>query len=192
MKRPRRHSNRPWHTSLSDVAGASAALLPALGAFGQGKRRIREVIPEIVLVEPLAETLGDDTGEAQEAVLPLQHEEPERPAPEGPPSLSKEHWSCEIALWSDEERALFYARSFREDEEVTIAESPSFSIDAARGARSPASTAAHARLREELLRMGWVPDGRGTEWYGERFRRDFSVAALNASLTAQGPSPRRY
>jgi hypothetical protein len=167
-------------------------LLPALGAFGQGKRRIREVIPEIVLVEPLAETAGEETGEAPEEVRPFQHEEPGRPAPEGPPSLSREHWSCEIALWSDGQRALFYARSFREDEEVTIAESPSFPGDETSGAKSPASAAAHARLREELLRMGWVPDGRGTEWYGERFRRDFSVAALNASLTAQGPSPRRY
>jgi len=75
---------------------------------------------------------------------------------------------------------------------VTVAESPGFAVPSTGTVEeSPAAVAAYESLCDDLVRMGWARDADGRDWYGTRFRRDFSLSALNASLTAHVTSERR-
>jgi len=116
---------------------------------------------------------------AAPADLPVPLESP----PLDPPSLSTAEWSCEIALWAEGNSAVFYARSFHRGDEIVVAESPPFPT---RGDGDPerggGALKAHAALTEELVRAGWIRAGGGSEWYADRFRRDFDPAAVTASL----------
>jgi hypothetical protein len=100
--------------------------------------------------------------------------------------VSTEEWTCEIALWREHDEAVLYARSFHGEEELTIAESPRFHVSGdGVPEQSTASLDAHEQLCDELARDGWERVGRGVDWYNDRFRRDFSVAALTASLATR-------
>ena len=151
-----------------------------------------EAAPPERAPEPLAVIEPDET-EVPGVVEPT----PEAAAPQQglsvPPSLSTDQWTCEIALWTEHDEGVFYARSFHRGDEVTIAESPRFAV-ASTGTveESPAAVAAYESLCDDLVRMGWARDADGRDWYGTRFRRDFSLAALNASLTAHVTSERRH
>jgi hypothetical protein len=132
--------------------------------------------PEIASAEPSVSPTLDAPFEPRQ----------DQSAPPAPfdPSISMEEWTCEIALWRGEDSAIFYARTYRDGEELTIAESPLFRF---RGQDEPKQTkeilrAQHA-LRQQLVRAGWEPSGCGGDWYNHRFRRDFTVAGLIASLT---------
>jgi hypothetical protein len=117
---------------------------------------------------------------------PAQPDPPTQPAAQVAPSVSTEEWTCEIALWREHDEAVLYARSFHGEEELTIAESPRFHVSGdGVPEQSTASLDAHGRLCEELARDGWERVGRGVDWYNDRFRRDFSVAALTASLATR-------
>ncbi|MFL5968756.1 MAG: hypothetical protein ACJ74L_04095 [Gaiellaceae bacterium] len=137
---------------------------------------------------PLAEAEAEEEAEAEPDAEPEPEPTPvarlQQPPP--PPTLSTEEWACEIALWRDHDAAVFYARSFHDDEEVLVAESTRFQLQGrAVPARSHEALAAHTALCDELVRTGWKHVGEGEEWYSDRFRRDFDAAALNASLTTR-------
>jgi hypothetical protein len=140
--------------------------------------------PEIRSAEPSVPPMVD---------APIDHRQVES-APHAPvaPSVSIDEWTCEIALWRGDGNAIFYARTYRDGEELTIAESPAFEF---RGDDEPEQTkeilGAHHGLGKQLVRAGWEPSGCGRDWYNHRFRRDFTVAGLLASLTTPAPSARR-
>ena len=157
---------------------------------------------EPVVVEPTAEPAPPqpeplavvEAHEPEEPVVAEPTAEPAPPPQDPParPTLSTDQWTCEIALWTEHDQGVFYARSFHRGDEVTIAESRRFAVTSAGAVEeSPAAVAAYESLCDELVRMGWARDADGRDWYGTRFRRDFSLAALNASLTAHLPSARR-
>jgi hypothetical protein len=134
--------------------------------------------------QPVAEAETEAEADADPEPEPTPIARLQQPPP--PPSLSTEEWACEIALWRDHDAAVFYARSFHDDEEVLVAESPRFQLQGrAVSARSDEALAAHTALCDELVRTGWKHVGEGEEWYSDRFRRDFDAAALNASLTTR-------
>jgi hypothetical protein len=219
LKKVSPYSNRPRRTSIGDVAGASATLLVLCSVLGRKREPLREVEPEVIpperALEPFtvveavkaAAAVPDrphqppepltvvETHETEEpvAVEPPPEAAPPERGPSVPPSLSTDQWTCEIALWTEHDEGVFYARSFHRGDEVTIAESPRFAV-ASTGTveESPAAVAAYESLCDDLVRMGWARDADGRDWYGTRFRRDFSLAALNASLTAQVTSERRH
>jgi len=132
-------------------------------------------------VSPPLEELRDaaDAGSARAASAP-------------PPSVSLREWTCEIALWRSHGKTAFYARAFREDEEVAVAESRFFE---AHGEDIPeltdAALRAHSALSDELLQAGWEKVGLGHAWYSDTFRRDSTVADLVASLTPNRVHKRR-
>jgi hypothetical protein len=120
-------------------------------------------------------------------------EAPSRTESDSLPSLSTEQWSCEVALWTDHDQGVFYARSFHRGEEVIVAESPRFAVTSEGTVdESPAAVEAYRSLCDDLVRTGWIRAGNGVEWYGAHFRREFSLAALNASLTSHVTSARRH
>lgn len=144
------------------------------------------------LAEAQAEAEAETEEESESEAAPDAEPEPEPTPvarlqqPPSPPTLSTEEWACEIALWRDHDTAVFYARSFHDDEEVLVAESTRFQLQGrAVPARSHEALAAHTALCDELVRTGWKHVGEGEEWYSDRFRRDFDAAALNASLTTR-------
>jgi hypothetical protein len=150
-----------------------------------------EAAPPERVSEPLAVVEADETEEPV-VVEPTPEPAPPPQSPSGPPSLSTDQWTCEIALWTEHDQGVFYARSFHRGDEVTVAESPRFTITSTGAVEeSPAAVAAYESLCDDLVRMGWARDADGRDWYGTRFRRDFSLAAVNASLTAHGTSERR-
>jgi hypothetical protein len=140
--------------------------------------------PEIRSAEPSVSPTVD---------APVDHR-PDEPAPPAlfAPSISIDEWTCEIALWHGDSNAIFYARTYWQGEELTIAESQPFGF---RGQDDPEETKeirrAHHRLGKQLVRAGWEPSGSGGPWYNHRFRRDFTVAGLIASLTTPATSARR-
>jgi hypothetical protein len=170
--------------------------------LGRKREPLREVEPEVIPPEPLSVVSSDQAPAPEPEPVPLapapaQHlptplrEEPSDNQTSPPPSVSTERWSCEIALWTDQDRGVFYARSFRRGEELIVAESSGFAVTGELVEESPEAVAAYQSLCDDLVRMGWTREGNGPEWYGARFGRDFSVAALNASLTSQAGSERR-
>jgi len=140
--------------------------------------------PEIRSAEPSVSPTVD---------APVDHR-PDESAPPAPfaPTISIDEWTCEIALWHGDGNAIFYARTYRHGEELTIAESQPFVF---RGQDEPEQTKeilrAHHRLGKQLVRAGWEPSGSGGAWYNHRFRRDFTVAGLIASLTTPATSAQR-
>jgi hypothetical protein len=141
--------------------------------------------------EPLAVVETDETEEPV-VVEPTPEAAPPPQGRSGPPSLSTDQWTCEIALWTEHDQGVFYARSFHRGDEVIVAESPGFAVPSTGTVEeSPAAVAAYESLCDDLVRMGWARDADGLDWYGTRFRRDFSLSALNASLTAHVTSERR-
>jgi hypothetical protein len=123
-------------------------------------------------VDPVPRLREVETAHAQDA------------APDTPP-VSLHGWHCEIAVWRGGGEAVFYARAFHEGEEIPVAESPPFAlVGGGTPEQDPGTVEAHRLLCAELTEAGWVRVDAGPEWYGDRFRRDFSVAALNASLKA--------
>jgi len=184
------------------------ALLNALVvclSFGRRRERVREVeaqvIPadDLVLEAPVEQpALAEAASAAQRPLISvppeadetdLQEAQPEgvkaEPVP-ATPSVSTEDWICEIALWRDQDAAVFYARSFHDGIEIPVSESAPFTI----GADGPlkhneAASSAHRALCQELASAGWRRVEPGSEWYSDRFRRDFSLAALNASLKSR-------
>lgn len=219
MKRTSSSSDRPRPTSLGDVVGAFATLLVLCSVLGRKREPLREVEPEVIPPEPLAvvesreavpvepkavEPKPVDPKPVEPKPVPLAPAPPPVPEPVAPaalrhaassdsesPSVSTERWSCEIALWTDHDRGVFYARSFHRGEEVVVAESPAFAVAGSDVEESAEAVAAYRSLCDELVRVGWTREGSGPDWYGARFRRDFSMAALNASLTSQAGSARR-
>jgi hypothetical protein len=143
-------------------------------------------------VSAVPEPLDDERPEEEPGEAERDDPTPTPSSTSPPPAVSLDQWTCEIALWSEHAKAVFYARSFRDGEEITIAESTLFPLGAD-GTVEPTDTAleAHESLCEELAHAGWQRVGRGVEWYGDRFRRDFSVGALNASLTTRIAFARR-
>jgi hypothetical protein len=146
---------------------------------------------ETITAAPEPPVAADPVVEEPAAPEPAEEQRAEEPAqapnpPSAAPSVSTEEWSCEIALWSEPDYAVFYARSFHDGDEIRIAESPRFPV-ARNATAEPTKVAlmAHKSLCDELARAGWTRVGPGAEWYGDRFRRDFSVAALTSSLKTQ-------
>ena len=142
-----------------------------------------------VPIEPDASAQPEVPAQPDVPIEPDASGQPEpsaQPAAQVAPSVSTEEWTCEIALWREHDEAVLYARSFHGKEELTIAESPRFHVSGdGIPEQSTASLDAHEQLCDELARDGWERVGRGVDWYNDRFRRDFSVAALTASLTTR-------
>jgi hypothetical protein len=130
---------------------------------------------------PLPAAPPDEFGAADES-----GPAPAAMAPAAAPSVSLREWTCEIALWRSYGKTAFYARTFREGEEVVVAESRPFQSN---GGEIPepagAALEAHRALCDELVRAGWERLGRRHTWYSDMFRRDFSVAGLVASLNTR-------
>jgi hypothetical protein len=79
--------------------------------------------------------------------------------------------TCEIAAWRGYRSATFYARMFDGDQEIAVAESPSFRpLGEITVARSEAAVRAHTALCDALVAAGWVRTGRGDTWYADLFR----------------------
>jgi hypothetical protein len=159
-----------------DLAGAALAFLLAPLAFGWKRAHVREVEAEIVRTE-------EEEPRPQTSVERPRLREVDPIAAPAAPSVSLGGWSCEIAVWRDGDDAVFYARSFHDGVEIPLAESFSFRTPGDGPPVEDAATKeAHRVLCRELTNGGWVRVGGGAEWYSDRFRRAFSVAALNASL----------
>jgi hypothetical protein len=167
-----------------DDAQERAAEPPPIAQIVTDDETVVSAVPEVV------DDAADQTAAPAEPDAPIEPDAPTEPDPatqpaaQVGPSLSTEEWTCEIAFWREHDEAVLYARSFHGEEEITIAESPRFPVGAdGVSKQSKASVNAHERLCEDLAAAGWERVGRGVDWYSDRFRRDFSVAALNASLT---------
>lgn len=137
-----------------------------------------------------AHRAADDTApqEVADDEAPQRREpEPVQAAPPAAaPTVSTQQWTCEIGLWRIDGEAVFYARSFHDGEELIVAESRPFPMNGdGPPEQSDDPLTAHQDLCNELERVGWERVGPGTEWYGDHFRRNFSVAALNTSLTTR-------
>jgi hypothetical protein len=151
------------------------------------------VEPKAVEPEPIQLAPAPPPAPSPAPAAPVRDAEPSDSGGDSPPSVSTEHWSCEIALWTDHDRGAFYARSFHRGEELIVAESPGFAVAGKDVEESAEAVAAYRSLCDDLVRMGWTREGNGPDWYGARFRRDFSMAALNASLTSRaGSAGRQY
>jgi len=202
------------------LEGATASLLPLVSFASAWRRdRIREVDPEIILpgkekLPPVAPeelpspakepqppaatdppTLREvvaDPGEERDTAADERGGVSPGPSLSPPPTVSTDVWTCEIALWREEGEAVFYARSFYQGVEIPLAESPPFPLvgdDVLE--QSPAAMEAHRGLGRQLTDTGWLHVEHGPEWYGDRFQREFSLAALNASLKARLTYTRR-
>jgi hypothetical protein len=159
------------------------------------RREIREVVPEIVsednvwdddadshlVVKPQLAQVEDTTSVALPA-RPSDEEPSVAPSPTtvdvGPSTLRV---TCEIAVWRGYRKAHFYARTYVDEEEVAVGESPSFR---GRGRdtleRTDEAAAAHAVLCQTLREAGWKRIAAGRPWYGDVFQRDVLVAEMPA------------
>ena len=83
--------------------------------------------------------------------------------------------ACEIVWWRGYVKSQFYVQSDSPLDEVLTSRLFRF-----RGSEEPeqegAAADAHRALVEELRAAGWVPDGRGEQWFSERFRRSGPTA----------------
>ncbi|HWN21359.1 MAG TPA: hypothetical protein VNP93_05265 [Gaiellaceae bacterium] len=83
--------------------------------------------------------------------------------------------TCEIAWWRGYVKSQFYVQSNAPLDQVLASRLFRF-----RGSEEPEQTGAaaeaHRALVEELRAAGWVPDGRGEQWFSERFRRSGPTA----------------
>ena len=159
------------------------------------RRNIREVVPEIVLDDAYG---GDGAVDASVVEIEPQHDEQRAPESmprpveasivshpalpdDGAAAESTVRVTCEIALWRGYRNTHFYARTFVDDEEVAVLESPSFR---ARGKgtldRTEEAVAAHEALSRKLREAGWTQVAAGRLWYGDIFQRDVIVAEAPA------------
>jgi hypothetical protein len=170
----RTEEESPAEIPEPDEGSASPALVEAVAPVAE---------PTFAAVP---EPVDDERPKKEPAQAERAHAAPSPSSPSRPPAVSLDRWMCEIAIWSARDEAVFYARSFHDGEEITIAESTRFPSGGG-GTVEPTGAAAeaHERLCDELAAAGWQHVGRGVEWYGDRFRREFSIAALNASLTTR-------
>lgn len=133
----------------------------------------------------------------------VQPEPPERPEPPGPSLVEvlSPHArlrepeqddaetrveACEIAWWRGYVKSQFYIQADSSFDEMF--ESPFFRARA-RGGEAPVQAGpaaeAHQALVDDLTAAGWEPEGRGEQWFSERFRRERSYR-LNWSSCHDG------
>ncbi len=135
------------------------AVQPAVRAVRRKKVAVKDVRPEPPeqsLVEVLAPHTRLHEAEQDEAETETRQTGAEE--------------ACEIVWWRGYVKSQFYVQSDSPLDEVLMSRLFRF-----RGSEEPepegAAADAHRALVEELRAAGWVPDGRGEQWYSERFRR---------------------
>jgi hypothetical protein len=171
-------SNRARRPVLHDLAAAFGMTLLLQSAFG--RRRVREVVPEILSPDgassptqpPSVVERIEDALQVNRAVVPADVEERPHPQEREPEQLESDavdivepepprilptpslvgtvEWACEIAVWRGYRKAVFYGRAYADEQEVVVAESTSFR---ARGKGTLERTDEASAAHERLCRL---------------------------------------
>ena len=139
--------------------GGAIAAQPAARAVRRKKVEVKDARPEPP-EQSLVEVLSPHT-----RLHEAEQDEAETRAEE----------TCEIVWWRGYVKSQFYVQSDSPLDEVLMSRLFRF-----RGSEEPeqegAAADAHRALVEGLKAAGWVPDGRGEQWFSERFRRSGPTA----------------
>jgi hypothetical protein len=170
---------------LREKLGRSGSEIDALKAKLGAESRPQDV--------DVLKTKGADEDLDAVHLLLAKLEPPARPRPQlrpvpTPPQRSRRPKSpddCRVRWWRGYVKSEFYAATSDDDEERTVAASPSFRWH---GVEPPPeaepATTALAALVAQLERDGWQLAGRGDEWFELRFRRHaVSTAEPRADTT---------
>jgi hypothetical protein len=132
------------------------------------QNRVREVVPELV------RAAVDQPSDTQLAAAATDADVPERAAQQRALDLAP---TCRISCSCGRRKAVFYAWTHDDGEEVALAESRPFR---ARLNGVPVATAeareAYRTLCDELERLGWVAVSSDHTWFGTTFRLDVRAA----------------